>query len=37
MLDTLGIHFELNNLAVIGLIIAVAFLGTKAFQRLGIP
>jgi Kef-type K+ transport system membrane component KefB len=37
MLDTLGIHYEPNILAVIGLIIAVAFLGSKAFQRLGIP
>ncbi len=37
MLDALGIHYEPNILAVIGLIIAVAFLGSKAFQRLGIP
>jgi Kef-type K+ transport system membrane component KefB len=37
MLDPLGIHYEPNVLAVIGLIIAVAFLGSKAFQRLGIP
>ncbi|UCC85931.1 MAG: cation:proton antiporter [Anaerolineales bacterium] len=37
MLDPLGIHYEPNVLAVIGMIIAVAFLGSKAFQRLGIP
>ncbi|MFQ6015600.1 MAG: cation:proton antiporter, partial [Anaerolineae bacterium] len=37
MLDSLGIHYEPNILTVIGLIIAVAFLGSKAFQRLGIP
>jgi Kef-type K+ transport system membrane component KefB len=33
----LGIHFEPNILAVIGLIIAVSFLGSKLFQRFGIP
>jgi Kef-type K+ transport system membrane component KefB len=37
MLDRLGIHYEPNILAIIGLIIAVAFLGSKAFQRFGIP
>ena len=37
MLDTLGIHYEPSALAVIGLIITVAFLGSKVFQRLGIP
>ena len=37
MLDTLGIHFEPNILAIIGLIIAVSFLGSKIFQRFGIP
>jgi Kef-type K+ transport system membrane component KefB len=37
MLDILGIHPEPATLAVIGLIIAVAFLGSKLFQRLGIP
>ena len=37
MLNTLGIHYEPNILAVIGLIIILAFLGSKVFQRLGIP
>jgi Kef-type K+ transport system membrane component KefB len=37
MLEMLGIHYEPNILAVIGLIIAVSFLGSKLFQRLGIP
>jgi Kef-type K+ transport system membrane component KefB len=37
MLETLGIHYEPDILAVIGLLLAVAFLGSKAFQRLGIP
>jgi Kef-type K+ transport system membrane component KefB len=37
MLNTLGIHPEPSTLAVIGLIIAAAFLGSKLFQRLGIP
>jgi Kef-type K+ transport system membrane component KefB len=37
MLGTLGIHYEPNILTVIGLVLAVAFLGSKAFQRVGIP
>jgi Kef-type K+ transport system membrane component KefB len=37
MLDSVGIHYEPNILAVIGLLIAVYFLGSKAFQRVGIP
>jgi Kef-type K+ transport system membrane component KefB len=37
MLEPLGIHFEPNILAIIGLIIAVSFLGSKLFQRFGIP
>ncbi len=37
MLDILGLHYEPNILAVIGLIIAVSFLGSKTFQRFGIP
>ncbi|MGD9046972.1 MAG: cation:proton antiporter [Anaerolineae bacterium] len=37
MLESLGIHFEPNILALIGLIIAVSFLGSKLFQRFGIP
>jgi Kef-type K+ transport system membrane component KefB len=37
MLEFLGIHYQPNILAVIGLIIAVSFLGSKLFQRFGIP
>jgi Kef-type K+ transport system membrane component KefB len=37
MLSPPGIHYEPNVLTIIGLIIAVAFLGSKVFQRLGIP
>lgn len=37
MLDTLGIHYESNILAVIGLVVATTFLGGKVFHRLGIP
>jgi NhaP-type Na+/H+ or K+/H+ antiporter len=37
VLDALNIHYDPNILAVIGLIIAVAFLGSKLFQRVGIP
>jgi NhaP-type Na+/H+ or K+/H+ antiporter len=37
MLENLAIHFEPNILAVIGLIIAVSFLGSKLFQRIGVP
>ena len=37
MHEILGIHYEPNVLAVIGLIIAVSFLGSKLFQRVGIP
>jgi Kef-type K+ transport system membrane component KefB len=37
MHELLGLHYEPNILAVIGLIIAVSFLGSKLFQRFGIP
>lgn len=37
MIETLNFHYEPDILFTIGLIIAVAFLGSKAFQRLGIP
>jgi Kef-type K+ transport system membrane component KefB len=37
MHELLGIHFEPSILAVIGLIIAVSFLGSKLFQRFGVP
>lgn len=37
MLDSLGIHYEPNILTIIGLVIAVVFLGSRVFQRLGIP
>jgi len=33
----LGIHYEPNILTVIGLLVSVSFLGSKVFQRLGIP
>ena len=37
MLEQLGIHYEPNILTVIGVLIAVSFLGSKLFQRVGIP
>ena len=37
MHEILGIHYEPHILSVIGLIIAVSFLGSKLFQRIGIP
>ena len=37
MTEFLGIHYEPNILTVIGLLIAVSFLGSKLFQRIGIP
>ena len=37
MHEILGINYEPHILAVIGMIIAVSFLGSKLFQRLGIP
>ncbi len=37
MQEILGIHYEPNILAVIGLVIAASFLGSKLFQRFGIP
>jgi Kef-type K+ transport system membrane component KefB len=37
MIDILGIHYEAHILTTIGLIIGIAFLGSKLFQRLGIP
>ncbi|MBC7224181.1 MAG: cation:proton antiporter [Anaerolineae bacterium] len=37
MLETLGLHYEPNILTTIGLLVAVAFLGSKAFQRFDIP
>lgn len=37
MLETLGIHYEPSILTTIGLIIVTAFLGSKLFQRVGIP
>jgi Kef-type K+ transport system membrane component KefB len=37
ILNSVGIHYEPNILTVIGLVIAVTFLGSKAFQRLGSP
>jgi len=37
MFETLGIHYEVNILTTIGLLIGIAFLGSKLFQRIGIP
>ncbi|MFN2225046.1 MAG: cation:proton antiporter [Anaerolineae bacterium] len=37
MTEILGISYEPNILTVIGLLIAVSFLGSKLFQRVGIP
>jgi Kef-type K+ transport system membrane component KefB len=37
MQEILGIGYEPNILTIIGLIIAVSFLGSKLFQRVGIP
>ena len=37
LLAELGIHFTPNTIAVIGILISVSFLGSKLFQRFGIP
>ncbi len=37
MLEGLDLSLELNTLTLIGLIITLAFLGSKLFQRMGIP
>jgi Kef-type K+ transport system membrane component KefB len=37
LFDTLGIAYEPNIIATLGLIIAVTFLGSKLFQWIGIP
>jgi Kef-type K+ transport system membrane component KefB len=37
MHEILGVHYEPHILAVMGMIIVVSFLGSKLFQRLGIP
>ncbi len=37
MIEALGIHYVPNTLTVIGLLIAASFLGSKLFQRAGIP
>ncbi|MEJ2211362.1 MAG: cation:proton antiporter [Anaerolineae bacterium] len=37
MTEILGIPYEPNILTIIGLLIAVSFLGSKLFQRVGIP
>lgn len=37
MLAEIGLNYEPNTLTTIGLVIAVAFLGSKVFQRFGIP
>jgi len=37
ILSYFGIHYEPNIITTIGLLIALSFLGSKLFQRLGIP
>ena len=37
LIDTLGIAYEPNIIATLGLLIAVTFLGSKLFQWIGIP
>lgn len=37
VIDILGIQYETHILTTIGLLIGIAFLGSKLFQRLGIP
>ena len=37
ILDAIGIHYQPNVIALLGLIVIAAFLGSKVFQRLGIP
>ena len=36
-LENMGIHFEPHIITVIGLLIVTSFLGSKIFQRFGIP
>lgn len=37
LIESIGIHFESNIMIVIGLLAVVVFLGSKVFQRFGIP
>ena len=37
MIEALGIHYEPNVITTVGLLAVVVFLGSKVFQRLGIP
>jgi hypothetical protein len=37
LLDLLGVHFDPNILVTLGVVLVVTFLGSKIFQRLGIP
>ena len=37
MFETIGIHYEPNIITIIGLLAVVVFLGSKVFQRMGIP
>lgn len=37
ILNSISIHYEPNIITIIGLLVAVSFLGSKFFQRLGIP
>jgi Kef-type K+ transport system membrane component KefB len=36
-LESLGIYYEANIITTLGLLISITFLGSKLFQRLGIP
>ena len=35
--ESLGIHYQPNIITTIGLLLAATFLGSKIFQRLGLP
>jgi Kef-type K+ transport system membrane component KefB len=37
MLENIGLHFTPNILIFIGILLTIAFLGSKIFQRIGIP
>jgi len=37
IIESLGIHYQPNIITTIGLLIAITFLGSKIFQRLGLP
>jgi Kef-type K+ transport system membrane component KefB len=37
LIESLGIHYQPNIITTIGLLIAITFLGSKIFQRMGLP